>query len=415
MVRTRFHPGGRNIALATTILFAVIGLGGADARAGSQSSGIVATQLPGSFETPVYVTSAPGYGKLVFVAEQGGVIRVLRNGVKLRRPFLDIRSRVTAGGEQGLLSVAFPPDYKRSKRFYVYFTNERCSGGGCDIEVAEYKRSRKRATRARAKSHRRVIKIRHRNASNHNGGTAMFGPDGKLWIATGDGGGSNDTFDNARKRGNLLGKLLRINPRPKRKGRAGHRIPKNNPFVGVAGRDEIWALGLRNPFRFSFDPERNAIAIGDVGQGQQEEINFFAIAETKGANFGWPEYEGTALANPGKPGLYGLSRLDPTYTYPNEHPSAVIGGVVLRDPRFEGVLDADPDDGIYLFGDAYQTFSHELQRFEPLLGPNAVTDYQTLPNAVIPSPAGFGVDRQQRVYVAARGDNRVYRLDPAVP
>src|SRR5687767_9856547 len=180
----------------------------------AQSRGVRLVRI-GSFSSPVHVTSPPTDRRRLFVVQQGGVVRVVRGGRVLAQPFLDIRSRVTSGGEQGLLSIAFPPDYAQTRRFYAYFNNGNCDSGtgGCDIEVAEFRRTLKSATRARARSHRRVLTIRHRDAANHNGGTAMFGPDGKLWLATGDGGGAGDEFDNARKRTSLLGKLLRIDPR----------------------------------------------------------------------------------------------------------------------------------------------------------------------------------------------------------
>ena len=137
-----------------------------------------------------------------------------------------------------------------------------------------------------------MITIPHQDAGNHNGGTAAFGPDGKLWLATGDGGGGNDAFDNASRKGELLGKLLRINPKEPKKGKSdlAYRIPNGNPFVGERGKDEIWSVGLRNPFRFSFDDE--VIAIGDVGQGAREEVDIVPIDTAKGADFGWPAREG---------------------------------------------------------------------------------------------------------------------------
>jgi glucose/arabinose dehydrogenase len=393
----------RACALATLCALA----GASPASAGGQTTGIYANQVGGSFRQPVSVASAPGYPNLLFVVQKAGVIRVLRGGETLERPFLDIRRRVSAQGEQGLLSIAFPANYRKTRRFYAYYTNTGCrrSTGGCDIEVAEFKRARGSATRADAASHRRVIRIRHRQAPNHNGGTAAFGPDGRLWLATGDGGGGGDTFDHARKRSSLLGKLLRIDPRrPKaRRAKRGYRIPQDNPFVGTDGRDEIWSIGLRNPFRFSFDSGSDLIGIGDVGQDAWEEVNILTTEQAKGANFGWPRYEANEEVDPSRSGP-GPLRF-PVYSYSHSNPdvAAVTGGVFLRDPRFTGVFDVPP--GLYVFGEFGES---QLWRVESDGG-----DFQTLPNAPVSGAAGFGVDQQQRAYVASLIENRVYRLDPA--
>lgn len=398
------RPGIQSTVAATALALLGGALATAPAHAGSETAGIYANQFSGTFNSPVHVTSAPGAAQLVFVVEQRGVVRVVRDGTKLRRPFLDIRRRVTSGGEQGLLSIAFHPGYKRNGKLYAYFTNRRCSAsGGCDIEVAEFKRKRGSNVRANERSYRRVIRIRHRQAPNHNGGTAMFGPDRKLWLATGDGGGANDTFDNARKKGNLLGKLLRIDPRRARDSKRGYRIPPDNPFVGAPGRDEIWSIGLRNPFRFSFDAGSDLMGIADVGQDEREEVNILTLGEAKGANFGWPQYEGNQEVDPARPGP-GPLRL-PVHEYSHSDPevAAVTGGVFLRDPRFAGVPDVP--QGLYLFGDIG---FDRLRRIAPDGG-----DLQTLPNAALSGPAGFGTDQQDRIYVAALLEDRVYRLDPA--
>ncbi|HEY8467312.1 MAG TPA: PQQ-dependent sugar dehydrogenase [Solirubrobacterales bacterium] len=385
----------------------------AAAHAGGLATGIEATQVGGSFKAPVYVTSAPGFPKLVFVVEKGGVVRVLRGNKRVKRPFLDISGRVSKGSEQGLLSIAFPPNYRSSRRFYAYYTSKGCKAGSCDIAVTEFQRSKKSATRALVSKARRVITIRHRNAPNHNGGTAMFGPDGMLWLGTGDGGFGQQ--GNSAKRSSLLGKLLRIDPRkPKsRKAKRGYRIPKDNPFVGGPGRDEIWSIGLRNPFRFSFDEERGMIAIGDVGETEWEELNYVDVDAAKGANFGWPRYEG--LEERG--GALGPGPLiDPVHVYPHSGNTAprwggasIIGGVVLRDPRFAGVLDLDPSVGRYLYADA---FDNVPVRSLVWVGPG-VTDHQLLPGVDPQSPAGFGTDQRGRVWLADRTGGRVYRLDPA--
>ena len=185
---------------------------------------------------------------------------MLKNGKKAGT-FLDLTDRVgMLYDEQGLLSIAFPPNYAKSKRFYVYYNNRNCVQAeiACNIELDEFMVRGSDPTRARPGTRRKVMEITHHEAPNHNGGTAIFGPDGKLWMGTGDGGAGDDFLDNASRKSSLLGKLLRINPR--RDGRDPYTIPKSNPFRGsVPGRGEIWSAGLRNPFRFSFDPNSGAL------------------------------------------------------------------------------------------------------------------------------------------------------------
>jgi len=220
-----------------------------------------------SFKDPIYVHGPSGAGGLVFVVEQRGVIRMIKGGKRLAGKFLDIRGRVEAGGERGLLSVAFSPAYRRNGRLYVFFTD-----GDGDLRVEEYRRSRRGPRDAREASARRVIEIDHSANANHNGGQLQFGPDGKLYISTGDGGAGGDPPENAQNKNVLLGKILRIDPR-RRRGKP-YTVPPDNPFVGRPGANEIFSLGLRNPFRFSFDRNRRRIAIGDVGQDRREEVDF---------------------------------------------------------------------------------------------------------------------------------------------
>jgi len=213
----------------------------------------------GSFSSPVFVTAPRGARKAQFVVEQGGRIMVVRNGRKLGTPFLDISSQVTANGEQGLLSMAFAPDYASSGRFYVYFTDN-----DGDQRVVEYRRAS--ANRADTDSARLVLRMAD-SESNHNGGLLLFGPGGHLYIGTGDGGGAGDRHGargNAQNLGSLLGKILRIDPRPS--GGRAYSVPRSNPFVGRSvARGEIYAYGLRNPWRFSFDRRTDDLSIGDVG------------------------------------------------------------------------------------------------------------------------------------------------------
>ena len=218
----------------------------------------------GKFKMPLYVTAPPKDLRRVMVVQQGGRISVVRDGKALSTPFLDVSSRVTAGGEQGLLGLAFAPDYAKSGLFYVYFT--RRDG---KQEVAEFKRAT--SDRASISSYRSVL-VMDDPEGNHNGGQLNFGPDGLLYIGTGDGGGGGDqhgTIGNAQNLGSMLGKILRIDPR--RAASKSYSVPSSNPFVGRAGaRPEVYSYGLRNPWRFSFDRVGGDLIIGDVGQRSEE-------------------------------------------------------------------------------------------------------------------------------------------------
>ena len=342
----------------------------------------------GDFDAPVHVASAPGFGDLLFVVERGGRIVVLRDG-KQAGTFLDIAGRVSTEGERGLFSVAFPPDYERSGRFYVYYTDRNG-----DIEVDHFKRSS--PVRADEGSRREIITVPHPSATNHNGGTAAFGPDGKLYLATGDGGSTPGT---AQNRGSLLGKLLRIDPRPRSK--RGYAIPKGNPFRGGKGRPEIFAMGLRNPFRFSFDRRKPLIAIGDVGQDAREEVDLLRVNESRGANFGWDAYEGRR-PYPGGGNLSQKRHDPPMHDYSSAGGNcAVTGGVMVHDPALRSLR------GRYLYADLC---GQKLRSFKPRLeGNDARRDRALGPR--LPQPVGFGEDRDGHVYVASL-NGRVYRLAP---
>ncbi|MGN6275293.1 MAG: PQQ-dependent sugar dehydrogenase [Solirubrobacterales bacterium] len=356
----------------------------------------VALKKIGSFDHPVYVAGAPGFPKLLFVVEQPGRISVLRGGHRLRKPFLDIRGQVSYGGERGLLSVAFPPDYAQSRRFYVYYTD--IAG---NIRVDEFKRAS--ATRAAAGSDRKVIEIPHPNFANHNGGQLQF-LGNLLYFGTGDGGSEGDPLNNAQNKDVLLGKLLRIDPRPS--GGKPYSVPASNPFVGKPGRDEIYSYGLRNPFRFSFDTtsaKQPRIAIGDVGQNRFEELDYTTVGRANGANFGWDAFEGFHRyedENSGTPDPGGTVK--PIFAYSHSRGGgscAIIGGYVVRDPRLPGLR------GRYVYADLCEgrlrSLVPHLKRAsdDRLLGPR------------VASPSSFGEDDYHRLYVASL-EGPVFRLVP---
>jgi glucose/sorbosone dehydrogenase len=364
--------------------------GGRAARPG----GGLALKKIGRFESPTYVTGAPGYPDLLFVVEQRGTVEVLRRGRRLGHPFLDIRGRVRDEGERGLLSIAFPPDYRRTRRFYVYYTGENG-----DIHVDEFRR--RSPARAARGSRRGVIAIPHRQNANHNGGQLQFLGD-LLYLGTGDGGSGGDPPNNAQNKDVLLGKLLRIDPRPR--GGRPYSIPADNPFVGRPGRDEIYSYGLRNPFRFSFDTTSAAqprIAIGDVGQNRFEELDYTPVATASGANFGWDAFEGFHPyedENSGTPDPGGTVKPIMAYSHGRDGGScSIIGGYVV------GRSGPRPLRGRYVYTDYC---SGVLRSLVPHL--HGAGDDRRL-GLSVPSPTSFGEDDRGRIYVASQ-EGPVYRL-----
>jgi glucose/arabinose dehydrogenase len=345
----------------------------------------------GTFEAPVYVTAPPGDRRRVFVVEQGGTIRVVRGGRVQRTPFLDVRSRVIAGGEQGLLSMAFAPDYARTRRFYVNYTDR----SGVQ-RVVEYRRSASNAERANAGSARLVLRY-DPFESNHNGGLIVFGPDGLLYIGTGDGGGADDQHGsrgNAQDLGQLEGKLLRIDPR--RSGGRAYRVPSSNPFVNRSGaRAEIYSYGLRNPWRFSFDRTTGDLTIGDVGQNAVEEINFARRGRASGANYGWRPFEGRRR-NFDEPAPGAVA---PVLELSHEDGNcSVTGGYVVRDPALPALR------GRYVYGD----FCKGQLRSARLAAGSASGD-RSLGLRTVSELSSFGEDALGRVYVISLS-GPVYRL-----
>lgn len=375
---------------------------------------VQATPFGGTFSQPLFVTAAPGQPDLVYVVEKEGLVKVVENGVQLDEPFLDLTDIVSTTGEQGLLSIAFPPDFADSSLVYAYFTNKDCDAGsgGCDIEIAEFKVKRSDPTQANEGSLRTVIQIAHRDAGNHNGGTLAFAASGKLFIATGDGGAGNDAFDNSSRKNKLLGKLLRIDPVPRKNSRRAYRIPGSNPFVDAQGKDEIFSIGLRNPFRFSIDGK--LIAIGDVGQGAREEVDIVPIPDAKGADFGWPAKEGE-IVGPHPERATSLPQIAPIHTYPrpvNPPDStfrgvSVTGGLLVRDPRLTGTA-FDPAGSRYLFGEAFT--QPTVRSFVPDVEAQTISGL-TSHSFGLGSVVGFGQDLSGAVYIASL-NGTVSRLDP---
>ena len=366
--------------------------GGVGARGVAPTGSANVATLPDG-ESAVYATSAPSVENLLYVVAKGGSIYSLDVGQSdpTPQPFLRLKpSTVSTDGERGLLSVAFAPDFETSRLLYVYFTDARG-----DIEIDEYRAPTD--TQADRSTRRKVISIPHRRNSNHNGGTAAFGPDGLLYIGTGDGGAGGDPPENAQNKKVLLGKLLRIDPA--RSGRRPYTAPASNPFAGERkGRAEIFALGLRNPFRFSFDGE--TAWIGDVGQSAREEVDKAGPGRLRGANFGWDRWEGTLRyrdsSDPSSPRPKAADHARPYHEYPHSDGCSITGGVVAPAGASAGGIA-----GRYVYADfcAGKLFSL------PTDGPNgSPADVTARDEGLdIDSPTSFAAGPDGEVYVTRLG------------
>ncbi|OGF04610.1 MAG: hypothetical protein A2W00_02405 [Candidatus Eisenbacteria bacterium RBG_16_71_46] len=336
---------------------------------------------------PVYLTAPSGDPRL-FVVEQDGRVLVLENGRLRPQPFLDLRDRVRSGGEQGLLSLAFHPRYAENGFFYVDYTDRNG-----DTRIERYRVSRD-PNRADPSSGRLLLRI-VQPYSNHNGGLVLFGPDGMLYVGMGDGGSGGDPQGNGQNRSTLLGKLLRIDVD---RG-APYAIPPDNPFAsGKGGRPEIWAWGLRNPWRYAFDREAGLLYIADVGQNRWEEIDV-APADRPGLDYGWNVMEGNHC--------YAAPRCDasglwpPTVEYPHPQGCSITGGFVYRGRDIPALV------GHYVFSDYCSGW---LRSFRHVDG--RAVDLRQWDVGKIGSVSSFGLDGTGELYVLTL-QGRVLRLAPA--
>jgi glucose/arabinose dehydrogenase len=352
-----------------------------------EGSGGVRLAKVGDFDAPLWVAQAPGSADL-YVVEQGGRVKLVRDGEIAEEPFFDISDEVTSGGEQGLLSIAFDPDFERTRLLYAYYTD--LEG---DERVIELKANAD-GTAAEPDSRREILHTDDFEI-NHNGGSLVFGLDELLYIGTGDGGGGYDPQRNGQDLGSLLGKILRIDPHPS--GNKAYGIPADNPFVDTPGaRPEVYSYGLRNPWRFSFDPPTGSLFIGDVGQDRFEEIDYVTRAQGagSGANFGWSAFEGNAVMNPDQsaPG-----HIRPVLVYGLDGTCSVTGGYVVRDPSLPSLY------GRYLYGDFC---AGELRSFVPSKG-EARGDREL--GLTVPQLSSFGVDAAGHIYATSL-NGPVFRL-----
>lgn len=377
-------------------LVAVVLLAGCSSSAAQHDSarvepgGQVQLEQIGRFDQPIQATSPPGDNRL-FVVERGGAVRVSSDETWADEPFLDISGRVSTEQERGLFSIAFPPDYADSGLAYVSFTDPVG-----DNRIEEYRVDPANRNRLDPGSQRLILHIRQ-NSAIHNGGLIGFDPDGMLLIAVGDGGPDAPAQDMAT----LLGKFLRIDP-AKPTGDLPYAVPSDNPFVSTEGvRPEIWAYGLRNPWRWALDPETGDLFVADVGENDSEEINFVPRSRQPGANFGWPKFEGRVGFFPDQTIDTG-NLIEPIFTYKHTGSiCAVIGGGIYR-----GSVAALK--GLYLYGDFCEGTIKALQ-----VSGKAAKEIP-INRLNVPQLVSFGEDSTGEMYVVSLA-GEVFRLTEARP
>jgi len=340
-----------------------------------------------TFASPVFLTAPPDGTDRIAVVEQGGLVRIFPNRDAVAAgevsTFLDARSLVRHSGEEGLLALAFDPAYASSGRFYTYHTR----GSPAPSVLTRWRVSSADANAADPASGEVLLTV-EQPFTNHNGGTIAFGPDGMLYLSLGDGGSGNDPGNRSQDMSTLLGKVIRIDV----SGAAGYAIPADNPFVGTAGaRGEIWALGLRNPYRMAFDRGTGRLWVGDVGQGTLEEIDIV----TRGANLGWRVYEGTrSNENPG--GLPPSAFTGPVTEYGRSVGTSVTGGTVYRGAR-EPMLT-----GMYFYGDFSSGRVFALEHD----GTRVTSNREVF---TVSNPSAFGEDEAGEVYAVSYGGG-IFRI-----
>ncbi|CAN5476006.1 hypothetical protein BH18ACI3_BH18ACI3_09920 [soil metagenome] len=342
--------------------------------------------------SPIFVTNAKDGTKRVFIVERGGIIKVVQPGSNVPTDFLNISTKTSTEGERGLLGLAFHPQFATNRRFFVYYT--QAVGGA--IQIGEYKASTGNPNVAET-TEKPILTIPHPNQSNHNGGTIAFGPDGYLYAAPGDGGGGNDPPNNAQNINQLLGKFLRIDINVPDGQSAPYLIPPTNPFASsIPGADEIYAVGMRNPYRFSFDRGgTNQLWVGDVGQSALEEVDII----TNGGNYGWRVYEGTQCTNLDPALCVPANFIPPVFQYSSASSSqrcSITGGNVYR-----GTLGTLPD-GAYVYGDFC---TGEILMWNGSQSPLLDTSNFDL--------SSFGEDEDGELYITQLGSGNVQKIVPA--
>src|SRR3954454_1066293 len=368
--------------LAASLILAAAAL--ATASAASAAPALV--PVTGSWSAPIYAASPPRDPSRLFVVQREGLVRVIVNGTVKSAPFADLTGQVGLDGERGLLSIAFPPDYQTSGLAYVYL-----AAPDGELQIRELRRSAGNPDVSDG-TQRIVWRQAHDEAANHNGGTLAFGPDGMLWFATGDGGGGDDVFGHAQDLGSQLGKVLRIDPRTA----TAYRVPAGNPYGNA-----IWAAGLRNPFRFSFDRASGDLFIGDVSQSTREEIDWVRFADGLGraGNYGWACFEGFG---PGPKSCNPPNYIPPIHDYAQGSPRAVTGGVLVRDPGVPTLT------GRYIYADSFNPDIRSLVPGRPATGDTSTG----LSRANV---VAFAEDACGHVYVVSIDPGSVERIQDGAP
>ena len=366
----------------------------------SDASTITATRVASGLNQPVFTGAPAGDPGRLFIVEKTGLIKVLdlNTGQVLATPFLDVSSQILTDGERGLLGLAFDPNYASNGLFYVYLIN---TSGNTEIRSYHVSANPNVADAASATP---IITIPQPAASNHKAGWLGFGPDGYLYAALGDGGGGGDTFHTGQNINDLLGNVLRLDvhgdafPGDATKNYA---IPADNPFVGTAGADEIFAFGLRNPWRNSFDRALGTFYIADVGQDHWEEIDI----GQNGANYGWNTFEGPDLYPGGDP-LTGGPAVAPIYAYDHTVGHSITGGYVYRG-------EGEALQGQYFFADFIQNKVFTL-RFNGSSWVATERTSQIVPDVgMVNSPSSFGEDARGNLYLVDFG-GEIFKLTPMV-
>lgn len=371
----------------------------------SSGTALTTERVASGFAKPVFLTSAPGDTSRLFIIEQhSGQIKIIKNGMVLARPFLNIGSLISTAFERGLLSMAFHPDYQNNGHFYINYTSTVGS-----LVISRYQVSGTDPDSAVFSSASIIMTIPEPEA-NHNGGTLLFGPgDGYLYIGVGDGGGSGDahgTIGNGQDSTTLLGSILRIDV----DGGFPYVIPPSNPFVGRSGSDEIWAYGLRNPWRMSFDRETHDLYIADVGQGKWEEIDYQAASSAGGENYGWRLMEGEHCYNPSvncDPG--GL--VYPITEYSHSVGCSITGGYVYRGCRIPDLR------GTYFYADYCNGRIWSFRYDGAVLSDSTERTAELAPGGglAIGSISSFGEDALGELYIIDYSDGEIYKIVPAEP
>jgi glucose/arabinose dehydrogenase len=385
--------GSCTLSLVTTAIL-LAGCGGTSSN--SSTAGTTAIQLQplvSGLTNPLGLEQPGDSSGRLFVAQQGGTIVIIQNGALLAQPFLDISSKIAMGSEMGLLGLTFHPGFAQNGKFYLNYT--RSVSGQIQSVIAEYRLAAGNANVADPASERILLTVNQiGNFQNHKAGQLAFGPDGFLYFGLGDGGGEGDPFGNGQNTQTLLGKMMRIDVNNLSPG-LQYAIPTDNPFVAGGGRPEIFAVGFRNPWRFSFDRASGRLFAGDVGQNNFEEVDIVQ----KGQNYGWNTMEGMHCFNP--PSGCNMTGLTlPIAEYSHSEGDAIIGGFV-----YHGSLLSDLQ-GAYIFGDLGTGKIWELVEGPP----NTFT--RTLLNQTGLTISSFGQDQNGELYVVDIGNGRVLKIVP---